>query len=92
MAQVNTHIDPLTTHGVLEFLGLAIDEIKLLRSIDHLKEQIRVSDVLQIDAERRRYLFAELRYLNKRLRSLREQAYDRHRRNDLSRRRTGTDI
>ena len=91
MAQVNTHIDPLTTHGVLTFLALAIDEIKLLRSIDHLKEQVRLSDVLQIDAERRRYLLAELRYLDKRLRALREQAHERHRRNDLARR-NGTNV
>ena len=74
MAQVNTHINPLSTSVVLANLALAIDEIKLLRAIDHLKEQLRLSDSLRIDIERRHYLVAELRFLNKRLASLRQQA------------------
>ncbi len=74
MAQVNPQIDPLSTNVVLTHLGLAIDEIKLLRSIDQLKEQLRLSDSMRIDIDRRHFLVAELRYLNKRLILLREQA------------------
>jgi len=74
MVQVNPHIDPLSTNLVLANLALAIDEIKLLRAIDHLKEQLRLSDSLRINIERRHYLVAELRYLSKRLDSLRRQA------------------
>ena len=31
MSQTNIQIDPLTTSCVLKYLGLAIDEIKLVR-------------------------------------------------------------
>jgi len=86
MAQVNTQIDPLSTNVVLAHLGLAIDEIKLLRSIDDLKEQLRLSDTLRIDIDRRHYLVAELRYLNKRLMALRQQASDDGCRHGLARR------
>ncbi len=74
MAQTNIHIDPLTTQCVLKYLGLAIDEIKLVRSIDSLTEQVRMSNAMQIDPGRKRYLVSELRFLNKRLRSVREKA------------------
>jgi len=86
MAQVNTHIDPLSTSVVLAHLGLAIDEIKLLRSIDQLKEQLRLSDALRIDTDRRRFLVAELRYLDRRLMALRQQASGHGCRHGLSRR------
>ncbi len=74
MAQTNIHIDPLTTQCVLKYLGLAIDEIKLVRSINSLTEQVRMSNSMQIDPGRKRYLVSELRFLNKRLRSVREKA------------------
>ncbi len=74
MSQTNIHIDPLTTSCVLKYLGLAIDEIKLVRSIDSLTEQVRMSSDLQLDSDRKRYLVSELRFLNKRLRSVREKA------------------
>ena len=74
MSQTNIHIDPLTTNCVLKYLGLAIDEIKLVRSIDSLTEQVRMSSDLQLDPDRKRYLISELRFLNKRLRSVREKA------------------
>ena len=74
MSQTNIHIDPLTTSCVLKYLGLAIDEIKLVRSIDSLTEQVRMSSDLQLDPDRKRYLVSELRFLNKRLRSVREKA------------------
>lgn len=74
MSQVNIHIDPLSTSCVLKYLGLAIEEIKLVRSIDNLSEQVRLSRSLDFEAGRHRYLVAELRFLNKQLRSLREAA------------------
>ncbi len=74
MSQTNIHIDPLTTSCVLKYLGLAIDEIKLVRSIDSLSEQVRVSNSQRLDPGRKRYLISELRFLNKRLRSVREKA------------------
>ena len=74
MSQVNIHIDPLTTSCVLKQLGLAIDEIKLVRSINSLSEQVRMSNAMQLESGRKRYLISELRFLNKRLRSVREKA------------------
>ena len=58
----------------MKYLGLAIDEIKLVRSIDSLNEQVRTNRGLDIDPGRRRYLISELRFLNKRLRAVREKA------------------
>jgi hypothetical protein len=74
MSQTNIHIDPLTTNCVLKYLGLAIDEIKLVRSINSISEQVRASNAAQLETGRRRYLISELRFLNKRLESLREKA------------------
>ena len=74
MAQTNIHIDPLTTRCVLKYIGLAIDEIKLVRSINSLTEQVRLGTGAQLDPGRKRYLIAELRFLNKRLKTVREKA------------------
>ena len=74
MSQTITHIDPLTTNCVLKYLGLAIDEIKLVRSIDNLSRLVSMSGARQLESGRRRYLISELRFLNKRLRSVREKA------------------
>jgi hypothetical protein len=67
-------IDPLTTDCVLKNLSLAIDEIKLVRSINSINEQISVGDAAQLESERRPYLLSELRFLNKRLQTVREKA------------------
>ena len=74
MSQTNTHIDPLTTNCVLKYFGLAIDEIKLVRSINSISEQVRTSNAAHLESGRRRYLISELRFLNKRLQSVREKA------------------
>ena len=74
MGQVNIHIDPLSTNCVLKYLGLAIEEIKLVRSIDNLNEQVRLSRSLDFEPVRHRYLVSELRFLNSQLRTLRENA------------------
>ncbi len=74
MGQVNIHIDPLTTRNVLKQIGLAIDEIKLVRSINSLNEQVDMANASQLESGRRRYLVSELRFLNKRLHSVREKA------------------
>ena len=74
MSQVNIQIDPLSTNCVLKYLGLAIEEIKLVRSIRDLNEQVRMSRNLDFEASRHRYLVSELRFLNRKLRSLRETA------------------
>ncbi|HKJ52388.1 MAG TPA: hypothetical protein VKB27_12840 [Gammaproteobacteria bacterium] len=74
MSQVNIHIDPLSTSCVLKYLGLAIEEIKLVRSIDNLNEQVRLSRSLEFEPGRHRYLISELRFLNNQLRTLREYA------------------
>lgn len=74
MSQTNTHIDPLTTTCVLKNLGLAIDEIKLVRSINSITEQVRMNPASKLESGRKRYLISELRFLNKRLRSVREKA------------------
>ncbi len=74
MSQTIIHIDPLTTDCVLRHLGLAIDEIKLVRSIDNLTEQVRMSNAARLEPSRKRYLVSELRFLNMRLRSVRDKA------------------
>lgn len=74
MGQTNIHIDPQSTSCVLRYLGLAIEEIKIVRSIDNLTEQVRMSNAMHLEPSRRRYLISELRFLNKRLHSVREKA------------------
>ena len=74
MSQTVIHIDPLSTQCVLKYMSLAIDEIKLVRSINSLSEQVRMSHSLAVDPGRKRYLISELRFLNKRLKSVREKA------------------
>ena len=74
MSQTNIHIDPLSTQCVLKNMGLVIDEIKLVRSIDSISQQVGMSSAGQLESGRRRYLLSELRFLNKRLRSVREKA------------------
>ena len=74
MSQTNIQIDPRTTNCVLRYMSLAIDEIKLVRSIDSLTEQVRMTNSMQVDPHRRRYLVSELRFLNKRLRAVRAKA------------------
>jgi len=80
MSQTIIQIDPLTTNCVLKNIGLAIDEIKLVRSINSIYEQVSASDEVstskaeQLESGRHRYLISELRFLNKRLESLRAKA------------------
>jgi hypothetical protein len=74
MSQTIVHIDPLTTNCVLKYLGLAIDEIKLVRSIDSISQQVSTSGAMQLESGRKHYLISELRFLNKRLKSVREKA------------------
>ena len=74
MGQTNIRIDPLTTHCVLRNLGLAIDEIKLIRSIKSITEQVERNDAAMLESGRRRYLITELRFLKKRLQVVREKA------------------
>ena len=74
MSQTNIHIDPLSTPCVLKYMGLVIDEIKLVRSINSINQQVRSSSASQLESGRRRYLISELRFLNKRLQSVREKA------------------
>ncbi len=74
MSQINIHIDPLSTQCVLKNMGLAIDEIKLVRSIDSIRQQVGTSNASQLESGRKRYLISELRFLHKRLRSVREKA------------------
>ena len=74
MSQTSIYIDPLTTVCVLKNMGLAIDEIKLVRSINSISAQVEAQDVEQMESGRRRYLLTELRFLNKRLQAVREKA------------------
>jgi hypothetical protein len=74
MSQVINCIDPLTTDCVLKNLSLAIDEVKLVRTINSINEQIAAGDAAQLESGRRRYLMSELRFLNKRLQMVREKA------------------
>jgi hypothetical protein len=74
MSQTSIRIDPLTTSCVLKNLSLAIDEIKLVRAINSISEQVAVGDAAQLESGRRRYLISELRFLNKRLSTVRERA------------------
>ena len=74
MSQTVSHIDPLTTNCVLKYLGLAIDEIKLVRSIDTISQQVHMGGSAELESGRRRYLISELRFLNKRLQSVRDKA------------------
>ncbi len=81
MSQTEIEINPLTTTCVLKNLGLAIEEIKLLRSISDIYEQVDANVEVGSDAKseqlasgRHRYLKSELRFLNKRLKLVREKA------------------
>jgi hypothetical protein len=74
MSQTKVHINPLTTYCVLKYLGLAIDEIKIVRSIDNINEQVMVNSAANLESGRKRYLVSELRFLNKRLQSVRNKA------------------
>jgi hypothetical protein len=74
MSQTVTQIDPLNTSCVLKHFGLAIDEIKLVRSIDSLNQLVNESNARQLESGRKHYLISELRFLNKRLQSVREKA------------------
>ena len=74
MSQASICIDPLTTDCVLKNLGLAIDEIKLVRTINSIKDQVENGNAEQLESGRRRYLVSELRFLNKRLQAVREKA------------------
>ena len=74
MSQTNIQIDPLTTNCVLKYLGLAIDEIKIVRSINNINEQVMLNSAVNLESGRKRYLISELRFLNKRLQSVREKA------------------
>ena len=67
-------IDPSTTDYVLKHLSLEIDEIKLVRSINSINEQIAIGEAAQLEQERRPYLLSELRFLIKRLQVVRERA------------------
>jgi hypothetical protein len=55
-------------------MSLAIDEIKLVRSINRISAQVEAQDAAQLESGRRRYLLTELRFLNKRLQAVREKA------------------
>ncbi|HUV21167.1 MAG TPA: hypothetical protein VMZ32_05220 [Gammaproteobacteria bacterium] len=74
MSQTSICIDPLTTVCVLKNMGLAIDEIKLVRSINSISAQVEAPDAAQMESGRRHYLITELRFLNKRLQAVREKA------------------
>jgi hypothetical protein len=74
MSQTSICIDPLSTTCVLKNMSLAIDEIKIVRSINRISAQVEAQDATQLDSGRRRYLLTELRFLNKRLQAVREKA------------------
>ncbi len=74
MSQTSISIDPLSTVCVLKNMRLAIDEIKLVRSINSISEQVEAKDAAQLESGRRHYLISELRFLNKRLQVVREKA------------------
>lgn len=73
MNQAQVSINPLSTSCVLKNLGFAIDEIKLVRSINSLKEQVDLGGAEQLESGRRRYLISELRFLHKRLQMVRDK-------------------
>ncbi len=74
MSQTVIQIDPMTTPAVLKNLSLAIDEIKLVRSIDALNEQVKQAQEMELKLCRKRYLDSEIRFLKKRLKAVREKA------------------
>ena len=74
MSRTCTHINPLSTNCVLQKLGLAIDEVKLVRAINSISEQVSSPDAEQLESGRHRYLISELRFLNKRLQAVRDKA------------------
>lgn len=73
MGKTNIYIDPLSTQCVLKYFGLAIDEIKLVRNIDVIANQVKYGSAAQLESGRKHFLISELRFLNKRLTSLREK-------------------
>ena len=74
MSQASICIDPRTTNCVLKNLSLAIDEIKLVRTINSIKNQVENGNAEQLESGRRHYLVSELRFLDKRLQAVREKA------------------
>ena len=74
MDKASNYINPLTTPRVLKYLGLAIDETKLVRTINIISDQVRYTSAAQLESGRKHYLVSELRFLNKRLHSVRKKA------------------
>ena len=74
MTQINIHINPMTTRHVLQYLGLAIDEIKLVSSIESYTEQLKRNTTSDLELGRRHYIVSQMRFLKKRLRSIRKTA------------------
>ena len=74
MSPTSISIDPLTTGCILKKMSLAIDEIKLVRSINSITEQVESKGAAQLESGHLYYLVSELRFLNKRLQAVREKA------------------
>jgi hypothetical protein len=64
MIHTSRLVDPLTNSHVLRNLGLATDEIELLRSIERIASQIESSSPGQMETLRA-YLISELRVVQK---------------------------
>lgn len=68
------HIEPKTTARLLTCMGLAIDETKLVRSIDRSKEMARQLEADNPSSHRLLFLRREISNLEARLIQVRSQA------------------
>lgn len=74
MGQLQTYIDPNTTSLILNELGLAIEETKIVKSIDSLTNLLRHIEDAGMRSTRIQFLKNEIELLNIRLNTVREQA------------------
>ena len=71
---MKTQIEPVSTEHLLNCLGLAIDEAKLVRSLIQLKDIVRVLKEKKPFSERLIYLNKEIQHLETKLIEVRSKA------------------
>ncbi len=74
MGHLQTLIDPNSTSQLLNDLGLAIDETKIVKAINSLSKQLNNIEASSGKSTRTQYLNSEIESLKLQLNSVRDQA------------------
>ena len=74
MSSLQTYIDPVSTKQLLSTLCLAIDETKLVLSLNAIEQQINQADSSKLKTDRIDYLQKEKTVLTARLNYIRDRA------------------